>query len=299
MAGFDRISRRKFLKRLTFRATFVVTGAGLGGWIGAHRVEVTRTRIAVAGLPRGLEGFTILQMSDFHHSGVVSAEYLTKCVDLANAENPNLIALTGDFITGPRVQGSPAYAAVGMSVRQTERYLKRCIEILTPLRASHGVFAVLGNHDGWFDFDKVVAAIGQTDWRLLRDEHQVVDVGEERLQVVGLRDLYCEDIDLGRAFRGVEPALATVVLMHNPDLFAEVAVRNPALILAGHTHGGQVSLPFIGPPIVPSKFGAKYAAGLFRMGNTQMYVNRGLGVILPPIRFRVRPEISLFTLARA
>ena len=295
MAGTPKISRRKFLRRLTIGASGAAVCAGVGGWIGAHRVEVTRTRIPIANLPNALEGFTIAQMSDFHHSLVVSAEYLSECVELANREKPDLIALTGDFITGR--ENSDAW--LGMSLRQIDGYLKKCIEVLGALRAPHGVFAVLGNHDGWFDIDKVAEAIGQTDWRLLRDEHQVVDVGGAGLQVVGLRDLMCESIDLDRAFHRVDTTHPTVVLMHNPDLFAEVAARRPDLILAGHTHGGQVSLPFIGPPIVPSIYGARYASGLFQLGRARMYVNRGLGTILPPIRFRASPEISIFTLTNA
>jgi uncharacterized protein len=299
MPGASRISRRKFLKRFMIGASGAGACAAVGGWIGAHRVEVTRTRIPIAGLPAPLEGFTIAQLSDFHHSLVVSAEYLANCVELANREKPDLIALTGDFITGPPNQEENSYAWLGMSVPQIDHYLEKCVEVLSGLHAPHGVFAVMGNHDGWFDIDKVAGAIGQTDWRLLRDEHQVVDIGGAGLQVVGLRDLMCESIDLDRAFRGVDASHPTVVLMHNPDLFAEVAVRRPDLILAGHTHGGQVSLPFIGPPIVPSRFGARYASGLFRLGSARMYVNRGLGTILPPIRFRASPEISIFTLTRA
>jgi len=292
MAGAGKFSRRKFLKRLGIGAGCAGIGAA-GGWVEAHRVEVTQTRIPIAGLPRALDGFKILQMSDFHHSLFVSAEYLAECVELANGEKPDLIALTGDFITGPRVQKQNAYDSVGMSVRKIDAYLQKCIEVLLPLRASHGIFTVLGNHDGWFDFDKVVAAIGRTDWRLLRDENHVVAVGDAQLQIAGLRDLLCERINVAAAFRGLDPAVPTLVLMHNPDSFAEVAVHRADLILAGHTHGGQVSLPFIGPPIVPSR----YDAGLFRLGKSRMYVNRGLGVIPPPVRFRVRPEISVFTLA--
>src|SRR5262249_7845805 len=101
MPGAPRISRRKFLKRFTIGVSGVGVCAAVGGWIGAHRVEVTRTSIPIAGLPAALEGFKIVQLSDFHHSLVVSAEYLAGCVALANREKPDLIALTGDFITGP------------------------------------------------------------------------------------------------------------------------------------------------------------------------------------------------------
>ncbi len=286
-----KISRRKFLKRLGAGASCAGV-AGTVGWVEAHRVEVTHTSIPIEGLPAPLEGFTILQMSDFHHSMFVSAEYLAECVAMANREMPNLIALTGDFITGPRQQKEHGYESVGMSVPRIDEYLKKCIEVLAPLAATHGIFTVLGNHDGWYNFDKVVAEIGKTEWRLLRDENQTIEVGDARLQVIGLRDLLCERINVPEAFRGIDPAHPTLVLMHNPDSFAEVATHQADLILAGHTHGGQVSLPFIGPPIVPSR----YAAGLFHLGKTRMYVNRGVGVIPPPVRFRVRPEISVFTL---
>jgi predicted MPP superfamily phosphohydrolase len=298
MVSTSKISRRKFLMQLGVGAACLGGGAAYAVWGEPRWVEVTRTKIPITGLPVALDGFAILQMSDFHHGKYVSAEYLRDCVELANRQNAQMIALTGDFVTGGRYYGRYPMFNYRVTSAEKAQYLERCIEILGQLRAPHGIFATLGNHDGWFDAERVSAEIRHMNWRLLRDENAVVRVGDAKLQVIGLRDMWTEQIDLSRAFNGINPSLPTVVLMHNPDLFPDAAEYGPALILAGHTHGGQVSLPLIGPPLVPSRFGAKYAAGLFQIGKTRMYVNRGLGVIAPPVRFGVRPEISVFELTR-
>jgi predicted MPP superfamily phosphohydrolase len=290
------MSRRRFLKALGIGALFVGGGAAYSTWIEPRWVEVTRTKIPMANLPPDLRGFTIVQLSDFHHSRHVSAEYLSKCVDVANRQQPNLIALTGDYITGASYEGESSRDEVKADALRIEANLHKCIEILSSLKAPSGVYATLGNHDGWYDSEKVSSAIRKSSLKLLRDESDVVTVGSARLQIVGLRDLWTETINLDRAFEGLRAEVPTIVLMHNPDLFEEVAARDADLIMAGHTHGGQVALPFFGPLIVPSKFGRKYASGLFQTGGTRMYVNRGLGVIAPPVRFLVRPEISVFEL---
>jgi predicted MPP superfamily phosphohydrolase len=159
------------------------------------------------------------------------------------------------------------------------------------------VFASLGNHDHWFDAGKITRLIQDAGLPVLRNENTITLIDGEPLPIVGLGDLWTEGVDMTRAFAGVEGPFA-LVLMHNPDTFEDWSQPGSHLILSGHTHGGQVNIPWIGPPIVPSQYGGKYASGLFHRGRSQMYVNRGVGALFPPVRFNCRPEISIFHLQR-
>jgi len=243
-------------------------------------LEVTRTDIPVPGLPPVLDGLTIVHLSDFHHSVVVSIGHVRRAVDLANSLGADLMLLAGDYVTGDR------------------KYIAPVATELSRLRAPRGVYAVLGNHDHWVDGPAVAAALSDAGIHVLRNRNAPV-TGD--LWLVGVDDIWVDADDLPAALAGVPPDAPRLLLVHNADFMErpEVQVQRFDLVLAGHTHGGQVRLPGLGALIVPSSYGQKYAGGMVRLPNALVYVSRGIGLISPPVRFLCRPEIALIRLVAA
>jgi len=292
------VTRRAFFKRLLWSTAGV--GAAAGGYatlIEPRLVEINRLRIVVRDLPRAFDGLTIAQLSDLHRSSFVSADYLQRCIALANALTPDLIVFTGDYLTHRRLFNAPGRTVYG-DKESAIGLVRDSVACMARARAKHGVLASLGNHDHWFDGGEVSRMIQAAGIPVLRNASTTLRIHGEPLPIVGLGDLWTEGVRFERAFAGADAPFA-LVLMHNPDSFEHWPRAGSHLVLAGHTHGGQVNLPLIGPPIVPSGYGRKYAQGLFRRGDAQMYVNRGIGLIAPPVRLNCRPEIALFRLTRA
>ena len=268
------ISRRAFIYGLCGNIVGVASVGSYSRLLEPRWVEVKNVEIAVDSLPKKFEGMTIAQMSDIHHCKYVSREFIRQCVRKVNALRPDVIALTGDYVFG-------AHSLV-LSVS----------EELAELQAKEGVFAVLGNHD---DKDATFESFSQKGIHVFINNHVPLNRGKEHLFLAGVDDLWEGKLNVETALEGTDNA-PKIVLCHNPDAIEIIKKTDAALVIAGHTHGGQVSLPLYGPPIVYSKFGARYASGLFREGRTAMYVNKGIGISNFPIRFFARPEITLITL---
>lgn len=276
------ITRRQFLVRSAAAGAACAAGGATYGYaLEARWVEVTRRTLAIPGWPAAFDGLRVAHITDLHHSGIVPLEYLESSVAMVNAERADLVALTGDYITGKREFVEPLAAAVGR------------------LRAPLGVVATLGNHDLWVDGAAAHKALARNGCAVLRNQRLELARPGGRLSVVGLGDLWTEGVDLRAAFRGLPEGRPSLILMHNPDTFEEWPAGRPGPILAGHTHGGQVAIPGLGPPFVPSRYGRKYARGLFRRGEALMYVNRGLGTLHLAVRLLARPEIALVTIRSA
>jgi predicted MPP superfamily phosphohydrolase len=259
------------------------------------RVAVNHIPIRIPELPAAWNGLTIAHLTDLHRSRYVSGQYLQDCVARANALNPDLIVFTGDYLTEGRTRrGLLVYG----DHHDAATYVKDSARCIGQARARHGVFASLGNHDHWFDADTVTREIEAAGVPVLRNRPAFVKINGETLPIVGLGDLWTEGVNFSQGFAGVNHPYA-IVLMHNPDSFEHWPQPGHHLILAGHTHGGQVNIPFYGPPVVPSRYGMKYAQGLHQRGTAQMYVNRGLGLVFPVVRFNCRPEIAVLHLQRA
>lgn len=302
-----KLTRRTFLKRLLWSSAIV----GSGGIIYPTLIEprfahVRRVPIVIRGLPAALNGLTIAHLTDLHRSRVVSSEYISECIAMANALAPDIMVFTGDYLTDlhhsppgnlRRLAQSP-WRHLFRETAPPAEMLHECAHCMAQSRAKYGVFASLGNHDNWYDGSAVATAIESVGIPVLRNASQTIRINGEPLSIVGLGDLWTEGVDVASAFRDVD-APFSLVLMHNPDSFEDWSREGSHLILAGHTHGGQVDIPFFGPPCVPSDYGQKYAHGLFARGETHMYVNRGIGVIAPPVRFNCPPEIALLRLQKA
>jgi predicted MPP superfamily phosphohydrolase len=277
-----KLSRRRLLKILA--ASFA--GAGLSGSLYSYFIEpywlvVESCRLTFHAKHNPPSGLRILHLSDLHRSDIVPASYLRECVTRGNALKPDLVLLTGDYITW-----RPDWAeSVG--------------EILSALEARLGIFASLGNHDGgeWAGFpsDTVRLSLDNAGIRVLVNESEQLSFGEVPFTVAGLGDLWAGDFDPEAAFDGVDARSFTVALSHNPDTVGSLRSCSANLILSGHTHGGQVWIPLLGPPLLPVE-DRKYSAGIYREGEQVIYVNRGIG-LLRKVRFNCRPEIALIEIA--
>ncbi|OQZ00573.1 MAG: hypothetical protein B6D35_06245 [Candidatus Brocadia sp. UTAMX2] len=266
------ISRRTFvLGTLGYGFGFVTLG-GYSRWLEPRWVETNHVPIKIHALPKQFEGMTIAQLSDIHHCKYVPRDFIRRCVQKANALCPDVIVLTGDYVYRSRA------------------FIASVAEELSALRAKEGVFAVLGNHD---DKDQTFHALSKAGIRVLINEHVPLYRKNDYLFIAGVDDLWRGRVDFRRTLKGTDDK-PKLLLAHNPDTIEMAEARYVHFMMAGHTHGGQISVPLYGPPVVYSRFG--YIAGLFHKGNTTMYVNKGIGISGLPVRFLARPEITLFTL---
>lgn len=268
------ISRRIFLRGAFGCGIGIISVGGYSRLLEPRWVEINNVDVKINTLPKRFEGMTIAQLSDIHHCRYVPREFVRRCVRKVNTLYPDIIVLTGDYID------------------RAEEFLSPVAEELSELKAKEGVFAVLGNHD---NKDNTLKALSRVGIRVLINEHIPLYRRKDYLFIAGVDDLWRGWVDLKKTLEGTDDK-PKLLLAHNPDTIEMVKAADVDFVIAGHTHGGQVSLPLYGPPVVYSKFGARYAAGLFCEGNTIMYVNKGIGVSGLPVRFLVRPEITLFTL---
>jgi hypothetical protein len=267
-------------------------GAAVVGGVGfaeSDRPQVTRIDIRLPGLPHEFDGFTIAQLSDFHYEDRFSVVPIRKGVELVNGLHPDLIVLTGDFVTVP----------LGDYHRSTaSRFAKNsgpCAEVLGKLQAPAGKFAVLGNHDGSSDPSYVVHALQGHGIPVLMNRSLPLERGKARIWLAGIDDVLEGRPDLAAALRPIPAGEVTILLAHEPDFADEVAFAPVDLQLAGHSHGGQIWIPGIGAPWLP-QLARKYPRGLYQIGKLILYTNLGLGTIRMPVRINCPPEVTLITL---
>jgi len=242
-------------------------------WDSGNHFTVNDERIWLDALPSAFHGLRVVQISDIHYGLFLSKEWLSEAVRQANRLNPDIIALTGDFVTYSRRNIEPA------------------AELLGRLRARYGVYAVLGNHDFRVDPEAVASALRRQRIDVLRNRHVQLWFGGESIFLAGVDD-YGYGADLRRAMRGVPPGAASILLAHNPRVIHLASRNNVSLVLSGHTHGGQVNLPLLGSVYGRSPERLRYKIGWDRMGATQIYVSRGIGTIVLPWRLRCPAEIT-------
>jgi predicted MPP superfamily phosphohydrolase len=268
------ITRRAALKGVV--ATAVGTLAGVGAYgIGyeRHHLETTNTELPVSGLPPTLDGLRIGFLTDIHHSAMVSADDVRHAVDSIMAARTDLLILGGDYVTwGDR------------------NYVGPVAELLAPLTAPFGVFAILGNHD---DDRDMPAALMSKHIQVLKDARTRLEVRGEGLELAGIRFWTRKASDIARI---IGRARDTVLLLaHDPRRLDEAAALDVPAVLSGHTHGGQVVLPGVGA-LARRRF--PVLSGLGWHGNTNMFVSRGVGTVYVPIRINCPPEASIVTLRR-
>ncbi len=268
-----------------------IAAAGLAAW--AFWIEPSRLvteRVTLDWKPEAGRGLRIALMSDLHvGSPHMDLERLADVVETVNRESPDLILLAGDYLVG-----HPVTDPAGKTVVPPESIASE----LGKLRARLGVIAVLGNHDWWYSGATVRQALEAHGITVLENQAAPYHTGAGTLWIAGLGELWLRMSDVKAALREVAEGEPVILLTHNPDIFPSVPA-GVNLVLAGHTHGGQVKLPLLGAPVVPSQYGQRYAAGYIQENGRRMFVTTGVGTSILPVRFRVPPEIVILTLGES
>ena len=277
------LRRRSFLFLLL--VAFVGAGMGLWAfWFEPASLTVHRQALSLPAWPAAFSGLRVAVLADLHvgspHNGL---DKLARIVDETNALRPDIVLIPGDFV----IQGVKGGTFVAPEDAAVE---------LGRLKAPLGVFACLGNHDWWLDGRRVAAALTRRGIPVLEDRAVKINRGGAHFWLVGISDFTEAPHDVGKAFSAVPNQAAVLAFTHNPDVFPTIS-RPFSLLIAGHTHGGQVHLPVVGRPVVPSEHGQRYAYGHVVENGRHLYVSPGLGTSILPVRFRVPPEVTLLELA--
>jgi predicted MPP superfamily phosphohydrolase len=281
-------SRRRFLKLGSAAAAGGLAVAADAIIYEPNHLALARVEITLRRLPRELDGFTIVQLSDFHYDPYFSVIPIEAAVRMSNELAPDLVVLTGDFVSTPVFENLT-------TLRRAARQADPCAHLLQSLRAPHGVWAVLGNHDGFSDPHHIQATLRRVGIQVLSNSAIPLARAGRRLWLAGVQDVLTGEADLGQALAGIPVSDPVVLLAHEPD-FADVAARYPVdLQLSGHSHGGQVRFPLLGAVYLP-RLARKYPKGLRQIDRLTLYTNVGIGTLVVPVRWNCPPEVTLITL---
>lgn len=284
------LSRRRFLQAGALGALGL---AIYSGEIGRHRLEITHRDAVIPGLPTDFDGTRVAQISDIHLDQFTEPFFLRQVIDQVNQLEPDLIFITGDYIT--HELGTRKFA-VGAAWQ--------CANILQELHCRR-IYSVLGNHDVKVSAKAVSTALRDNGITLLRNSYVPIERGKSRIWLAGLDDPVVghpnPELAIPAAIRNLagEPV---ILLCHAPDFGRELSAlpagQAVSLMLSGHTHGGQIRIPFLGPVVLPPG-GRLFPEGFYRLGRMQLYVNRGLGTVGVPFRLDCPPELTIHTLRSA
>lgn len=265
-----------------FVLSFIFTGI-YAFFIEPNRLVVREETIQLPNWPASFNNLRVAVVSDLHvGSPFIDAQKLQLIVSKINQAQPDLIVLLGDYVIQSVWGGKFVEPEI-------------IAENLKGLRARYGVYAVLGNHDWWYNDQRVRGALEANGIRVLDDDVARIEQNGQAIWLAGLKDAWTNRTDIEGTLRKITDESPIIALTHNPDLFVRIPPR-VVLTLAGHTHGGQVNLPFVGRLRVPSMYGQRYAAGHVVENNHHLFVTTGIGTSIIPIRFRVPPEIVILTL---
>jgi hypothetical protein len=254
-------------------------------FIEPDRLVVHYETIKIESWPNELSGMRIAMIGDVHtDTRYINEAKLKRIVDLTNAQHPDLVVLLGDYIHGAR--NDPEHVAPEV----TAKYLKN-------LQAPLGVYGVLGNHDWWYNGERVRQVFESEGIPILEDDVKELNWHGKSFWLAGLADLWTRPQHVAPTITKAPAGSTIIALTHNPDIFPNLPQSVP-LLLAAHTHGGQVNIPLIGTPIVPSRFGSKYTSGHIFEDNHHLFVTTGIGTSIMRVRFRVPPEIVILTITQ-
>jgi len=239
-----------------------------------YRQRVASVEVPLPRWPAALDEFSICQLTDLHRGAWISEAYIRQAVELALDFAPQLIVLTGDYVS-------------------SARYAESCAAALSGLSAPLGVYAVMGNHDYWSrDVHRIQRALEKAGVSFLTNRAVAIEHRGARFWLAGVDDLMAGEPDLGQALAGIPAGEPIILLCHEPDFAPYAAEQGVLLQISGHSHGGQIAIPGM-KPVLP-RLGRLYPIGLMQVeeSDTLVYVSGGLGVVFPPIRFRCPPEIT-------
>lgn len=280
------ITRRRFLQGTSLGTVALAALLADACFIEPDHLVVEKIEANLPRLDKKLDGLKIVQLSDFHYVDVRDGGLIRRAVELANGLSPDLVVLTGDYVTAS--DRHPKLAA---------RNAAPCAEILSDLRAPMGVFGVLGNHDQC-DPEFVTHALETRGITMVRNRALSLERSGARFWVAGVDDVLERRARLELALQPILPDDLTILLAHEPDFADEVRKFPVDLQLSGHSHGGQIRLPLVGMPYLPP-LAKKYPLGYRRLGSLSLYTNRGLGTTFLPMRFNAPPEVTFITLRSA
>jgi predicted MPP superfamily phosphohydrolase len=285
-------SRRDFLRLLKIMGLEALLFAIGGNYYmrdyEPSQVEVSEVRLTLPRLPRSFSGMRVVQISDLHYGGWMTTEHLTEVLQMVMDQSPDLVTITGDFVEGDE----RLHQVIVEKLDEMTGALKTLSERVLTL-------GTLGNHDYRFDRTAVVDVLNKAGINSLNNSIHTLVRGNDQLHFAGVDDVLKRHARMDLLLPQIPEEGCAILLAHEPD-FADVSARTGRfdLQLSGHSHGGQVVLPFIGPPILPY-LGHKYPAGLYQVVGMHQYTNRGVGMTAPYVRFNCRPEITVFTLESA
>lgn len=275
-------TKKRVFNRRNFISTTVIGSVGAlsyAHWIEPNWLTLTEKDIHMPNLPPALDGLVIAQLTDFHFKPDKDEQMIAKAVATVNAAKPDIIALTGDFITE-----SPTVFAPLMSV-------------LSGLEAKHGIYGIMGNHDGWHQSTRFFRkGHQQAGMEFLVNQGTSIQVRGEKLFIVGTDSIWSGKVDAPKCWRG-HGGETVLALVHEPDIFDALSENYKVdLQLSGHTHGGQCRVPLIGYAPVTVKYGRNYLYGEYEKGDSRIFVSRGLGTVGSRVRFACAPEVAVLTL---
>jgi predicted MPP superfamily phosphohydrolase len=279
-------TRRQFLQRVAVVGAVAIVGDGI--LLAPNLPRVVRQEFHLQRWPERLNGFTVAVLSDFHYDPIFSVHPLRAAIAMVNNLHPDLIALTGDFVTVSSI-GDEAKGALAA---------EPCASLLRQMSAPHGLWAVMGNHDDATDPEHVTRALQAQNIQVLANQSQPIEQDGARFWLAGVNDVMNGAADLSKTMHGVPASEAVILLAHEPD-FADEAAKSPIdLQISGHSHGGQIRIPFL-PPLYLPALAKKYVWGTYQVGPLMLHTSAGLGTIGVPMRLNCPPEITLLTLRRS
>ena len=244
----------------------------------ANTLSVEKIEIRLKRLPKNLDGLRLVHLSDIHHSPFTDIEHISRAVQIANSLKPDMFVLTGDYVS------------------HESSYIAPMAEVLGKLESEFGTFACLGNHDHWTDAAMVTNSMREANIKVLINEGFRFTAKDASFWLAGVDDYMVGKTDLRAALRGSFPDEMTMLLAHNPIIVRRAARVGVDLMLSGHTHGGQIRLRDEEKRILPRR---KLKNGLYRRKDTQIYITRGIGTVVLPVRYGCPPEISLLELVNS
>ena len=294
-----KLSSRSVLGLLAAAAALAAAIAAYAYFVEPQRLVIDRQELPVRGLDARLEGLKIVAIADIHAgSNGADAQKLRRVVEETNQQEADIVVLLGDYISEDR--NSPSGFAVPVPL---------IVEELAGMRAKYGVFAVMGNHDAGAATEQLTRGFQSVGYQVLNGKLAVLNINGAKLRLLGTKDH--QQITIWKNFSDENKALLAstegqgdvIILQHSPDILPIITgnleiSKDLRLMIAGHTHGGQVWFPVIGAPIVPSSYGQKYAAGHIKDALIDIFVTTGVGTNILPFRFMVPPEIAVLTLRR-
>lgn len=289
-------TRREFLKvGATGIAVGALAAAGDATIFEANRPQLVSIEVQLPRLADSWDGFRIAQISDIHFDPYFSVVPLRKGIDVINALQPDLVVITGDFVTS---RGIGSHLVDVQALKAAAKMIEPCGRLLSRIRASSGTLAVLGNHDVECDTSHIIEVLEHHQISVLRNRSVPLERDGKRLWLSGVDDFLRGKPKLEMALKGIPADEAVVLLAHEPDPADYVANYPVDLQLSGHSHGGQVRIPLVGTPFLPA-LARKYPWGLRQIKRLILYTNVGIGTIDVPIRLGCPPEVTLITLRKA